>query len=92
MIIYTFVFLLIALWSNNDLKKMKIKLNKGFFDSCNDCICWGGQAQTTTQVKEPGINVSFFDNTVKPADNFFRFVNGTWLDETEIPVIELGKF
>jgi endothelin-converting enzyme/putative endopeptidase len=44
-----------------------------------------GQAQTTTSVKEPGINVSFFDNKVKPADNFFRFVNGTWLDETEIP-------
>jgi endothelin-converting enzyme/putative endopeptidase len=27
------------------------------------------QAQTVTS-KEPGINVSFFDNTVKPADNF----------------------
>jgi endothelin-converting enzyme/putative endopeptidase len=42
------------------------------------------QAQTVTSSKEPGINVSFFDNT-KPADNFFRFVNGTWLDKTEIP-------
>jgi endothelin-converting enzyme/putative endopeptidase len=28
------------------------------------------QAQTVTSSKEPGINVSFFDNTVKPADNF----------------------
>jgi endothelin-converting enzyme/putative endopeptidase len=42
------------------------------------------QAQTVISSKEPGINVSFFDNTVKPADNFFRFVNGTWLDKTEI--------
>jgi endothelin-converting enzyme/putative endopeptidase len=50
------------------------------------------QAQTVISSKEPGINVSFFDNTVKPADNFFRFVNGTWLDKTEIRVIELGKF
>ncbi len=35
--------------------------------------------------KEPGINVSFMDKTVKPNNDFFRFVNGTWLDKTEIP-------
>jgi endothelin-converting enzyme/putative endopeptidase len=29
------------------------------------------QAQTVISSKEPGINVSFFDNTVKPADDFF---------------------
>jgi hypothetical protein len=70
---------------------MKI-LNKAFSDSCNDCIC-GVSSSNGYSSKEPGINVSFFDNTVKPADNFFRFVNGTWLDKTEIPVIELlGKF
>ena len=42
-------------------------------------------AQKKNAVKEPGINVSFFDKSVKPADNFFRYVNGTWLDKTEIP-------
>jgi putative endopeptidase len=36
-------------------------------------------------VKEPGINVAFFDTKTKPQDNFFRFVNGTWLDQTQIP-------
>jgi predicted metalloendopeptidase len=25
------------------------------------------------------------DKTVKPANDFFRYVNGTWLDNTEIP-------
>ena len=25
------------------------------------------------------------DTTVKPTDDFFRHVNGTWLDKTEIP-------
>jgi endothelin-converting enzyme/putative endopeptidase len=31
--------------------------------------------------------------TVKPADDFFRFVNGTWLDKTEIPSDRtLGSF
>jgi putative endopeptidase len=43
------------------------------------------QAQTTKEVKEPGINVAFFDTKTKPQDNFFRFVNGTWLDQTQIP-------
>jgi putative endopeptidase len=43
------------------------------------------QAQKKAQVKEPGINISYFDNKVKPTDDFFRFVNGTWLVETEIP-------
>ena len=37
------------------------------------------------QKKEPGINTSFMDKTVKPSDNFFQFVNGTWLKNTEIP-------
>jgi endothelin-converting enzyme/putative endopeptidase len=50
---------------------MKIKLNKGLLLAIPaDCIC-RSQAQTVTSSKEPGINVSFFDNTVKPADNFF---------------------
>lgn len=43
------------------------------------------QAQTTKEVKEPGINVTFFDTKTKPQDDFFRFVNGTWLDQTQIP-------
>ncbi len=43
------------------------------------------QAQTKEAIKEPGINTTFFDTKVKPADNFFRYVNGTWLDKTEIP-------
>jgi putative endopeptidase len=34
---------------------------------------------------EPGINVNFMDKTVKPADDFFKYVNGTWLKNTEIP-------
>jgi len=35
--------------------------------------------------KTPGINVSLMDKSVKPNDNFFNFVNGTWLKNTEIP-------
>ncbi|MEL4308837.1 M13 family metallopeptidase [Joostella sp. CR20] len=36
-------------------------------------------------VETPGINLEYMDTTVSPKNDFFRFVNGKWLDETEIP-------
>jgi len=42
------------------------------------------EAQTNGK-KEPGINVSYMDKTIRPNDDFFKFVNGTWLNKTEIP-------
>jgi putative endopeptidase len=44
-----------------------------------------GSAQTTEKKAEPGINVSYMDKNTKPNDDFFRYVNGTWLNKTEIP-------
>jgi len=35
--------------------------------------------------KIPGINLEFMDNSVTPVDDFFKYVNGKWLDNTEIP-------
>lgn len=32
-----------------------------------------------------GINVGYMDKSVNPADDFNRYVNGTWLDKTKIP-------
>lgn len=32
-----------------------------------------------------GINTAYMDMSVKPSDDFFRYVNGKWLDSTEIP-------
>ncbi len=43
------------------------------------------QAQNTPASQEPGINVSNMDLKVRPSDSFYRFVNGSWLDKTEIP-------
>ena len=34
---------------------------------------------------EPGINLNYMDMSVKPTDDFFKYVNGTWLKNTEIP-------
>jgi putative endopeptidase len=37
------------------------------------------------QQKEPGINVAHMDKNAKPQNDFYRFVNGSWLDQTAIP-------
>lgn len=43
-------------------------------------------AQDKSKTKEShGINLSYMDKKVKPQDDFFRYVNGTWVDETQIP-------
>lgn len=44
-----------------------------------------GLTQLSAQRKSPGINTDFMDKTVKPGDDFFRYVNGAWFDKTEIP-------
>lgn len=42
-------------------------------------------AQAQTAPKEPGINVSYMDTKISPSQDFFKYVNGTWLEKTEIP-------
>ncbi|MFL9844137.1 M13 family metallopeptidase [Flavobacterium rhizosphaerae] len=42
-----------------------------------------GMAQNNQQ--KPGIEMQYMDTSVKPGDDFFRFVNGKWLDDTKIP-------
>ena len=37
------------------------------------------------ETKNPGIDLNLMDRSVKPGDDFFRFVNGTWYDKTDIP-------
>ena len=35
--------------------------------------------------KTPGIIVENMDASIRPNDDFFRYVNGAWYDKTEIP-------
>jgi predicted metalloendopeptidase len=39
----------------------------------------------TDQVALSGIDKANFDTSVRPQDDFFQYVNGTWLAETEMP-------
>jgi len=34
---------------------------------------------------ESGLDLSAFDRSVRPQDDLYRFVNGGWIDRTELP-------
>ncbi|WP_416878148.1 M13 family metallopeptidase [Litorimonas sp.] len=40
---------------------------------------------TTPKLGEFGIAMEYVDESVDPGDNFFEYVNGKWLEQTEIP-------
>jgi putative endopeptidase len=70
----------------NLLLKMKIHLKKSFFFVIPAIVGFAGaQAQSVPAKAQPGINTSFMDKSVKPNNDFFRFVNGTWVQNTAIP-------
>jgi predicted metalloendopeptidase len=37
------------------------------------------------QQKTPGVDLSLMDKNTSPSKDFYRYVNGAWLDKTEIP-------
>ncbi|NJM24637.1 MAG: M13 family metallopeptidase [Bacteroidia bacterium] len=49
-------------------------------------VCCGCSTSTESKLaKGVGINLENMDTTVRPADDFFLFVNGGWIARTEIP-------
>jgi putative endopeptidase len=48
-------------------------------------ITLSGFSQNYAQQNSSGIDLSLMDTSISPKDNFFNFVNGTWLNNTEIP-------
>src|SRR3954468_19976276 len=42
-------------------------------------------AQNRTPPRIPGIDTAGMDLSVRPQDDFFRYVNGTWVDKTPVP-------
>jgi endothelin-converting enzyme/putative endopeptidase len=64
---------------------MKKVLTKPTFYVISAILSFIGAEAQNTVPKEPGINVSFMKKEISPREDFFRYVNGTWLDKTEIP-------
>jgi len=44
-----------------------------------------GGGDTTAAIGDWGIDLTAMDTSVAPGDDFFRYVNGAWLDSYEIP-------
>jgi putative endopeptidase len=44
----------------------------------------GASSQSATASRS-GIDTQFFDNSVRPQDDFYQYVNGKWLATTDIP-------
>lgn len=49
------------------------------------------QAAEAAAEPRSGIDIAAMDKSVKPGDDFFAYVNGTWVAETEIPA-DKGRF
>lgn len=47
--------------------------------------CKNDDGQSAQKEEIYGLNLAYMDTTVSPKNNFFRFVNGKWVDSTEIP-------
>lgn len=63
---------------------MKI-IKKVVFVSAITCLGIVACKKDTSKEKVAGIVLENMDTSVAPTDDFFRHVNGTWLDKTEIP-------
>lgn len=64
---------------------MNKQLSKPLFCAFSAFLALTAVHAQDTATKEPGINVSYMNTKISPGEDFFRYVNGTWLDKTEIP-------
>ena len=55
---------------------------------------WSARAEQAGSTARSGIDRRNFDTSVRPQDDFFRYVNGGWLARTEIPAdhTSVGSF
>jgi putative endopeptidase len=70
---------------------MKINLKKSTVIGIVGCLTIMGckedkPAEPTAKLEVvPGINLDYMDKSTQPKEDFFRYVNGKWLDNNEIP-------
>src|SRR5699024_5395520 len=52
--------------------------------------CDNGSKKYNEQAAQQALDLSGRDTTVSPADSFFEYANGSWLENTEIPASKTG--
>ncbi|WP_452225623.1 M13 family metallopeptidase [Lacinutrix chionoecetis] len=58
----------------------------GVFALLSSVACKEEPKEDIVKLEEtPGINLDFMDTNVKPNDDFFKYVNGKWLETNDIP-------
>lgn len=48
-------------------------------------LIYACEPASNTKPETPGIDVSLMDTTLNPGDDFFKYVNGNWLKQAQIP-------
>lgn len=64
---------------------MKKQFSKPLFCAFSVMLSITAVKAQNAPAKEPGINVSYMNTKISPSQDFFQYVNGTWLSKTEIP-------
>lgn len=66
-----------------------VRLRRLFFAqailSVSACMSFSNAQEPGTKALTSGIELENFDMSVSPDEDFFRFVNGKWLEKTKIP-------
>jgi predicted metalloendopeptidase len=62
-----------------------MKLHSSFVPALTLCVGVLAQQAPQSGPLKSGIDKAAMDTSCKPCDDFFRFVNGTWLDKNPIP-------
>ena len=60
-------------------------IKKVFLSTAVASLAFVSCTEDKKQEKSAGIILENMDTSVKPTDDFFRYVNGSWVDKTEIP-------
>lgn len=53
--------------------------------SCKNDVKTDVKQDVAESITVPGINLDYMDKSVKPNDDFFKYVNGKWIENNEIP-------
>ena len=67
---------------------------KIYLFTCAACIFLVYSCKNKQEINTPGkeafLDINGIDTTIAPGDNYFRYINDKWINETAIPPTEIG--